>query len=69
MKVPMVRELLFVGEVSCFVQVTTDTIVLVAAKYNVSAMPTFIFIKNGEILDRLMGANMERLQELLEEHK
>jgi Thioredoxin len=42
---------------------------LVAAKYNVSAMPTFVFIKSGEIIDRLMGANVERLQEMIEENK
>jgi Thioredoxin len=46
---------------------TNDT--TVAAKYNVSAMPTFIFIKSGEIIDRLMGANVDRLQEMIDEHK
>jgi thioredoxin 1 len=40
-----------------------------AAKYNVSAMPTFIFLKHGEVVDRLMGASPSRLQELIEEHK
>lgn len=40
-----------------------------AAKYNVSAMPTFIFIKGGEVVDRLMGANPARLEELLNELK
>lgn len=39
-----------------------------AAKYNVSAMPTFVFIKGGEVVDRLMGANAARLQELIDEH-
>jgi thioredoxin 1 len=42
---------------------------VVAAQYNVSAMPTFIFIKGGEIIDRLMGANVERLQEMINELK
>jgi thioredoxin 1 len=40
-----------------------------AAKYNVSAMPTFVFLKGGEVVDRLMGANPARLQELIDEHK
>lgn len=40
-----------------------------AAKYNVSAMPTFIFLKSGEVVDRLMGANPARLQELIDELK
>jgi len=30
-------------------------------------MPTFIFIKAGEVIDRLMGANPGRLQEMIEE--
>jgi thioredoxin 1 len=38
-----------------------------AAKYGVSAMPTFVFVKGGEVVDRLMGANTDRLRELVEE--
>ena len=40
-----------------------------AATYNVSAMPTFIFLKEGEVVDRLMGASPDRLREMIEEHK
>ena len=40
----------------------------VAAKYSVSAMPTFVFIKGGDVVDRLMGASPARLQELIQEH-
>ena len=36
-----------------------------AAKYSVSAMPTFVFIKGGEVVDRLMGASPENLQKLI----
>jgi len=32
-------------------------------------MPTFVFLKAGEVVDRLMGANPTRLQELIDEHK
>jgi Thioredoxin len=44
-------------------------IYIVAAKYNVSAMPTFVLIKSGQVIDRLMGANVERLRELIDENK
>jgi len=27
-------------------------------------MPTFLFIKGGEVVDRLMGANSDRLKEV-----
>jgi thioredoxin 1 len=52
-----------------FIKVNVDESPDTAAKYNVSAMPTFIFIKGGEVINRLMGANPTRLQELIEEHK
>jgi thioredoxin 1 len=52
-----------------FVKVDVDENPDTAAKYSVSAMPTFVFVKNGEVVDRLMGANPERLKELIEEHK
>ena len=52
-----------------FVKVDVDENPDTAAKYSVSAMPTFLFIKGGEVVDRLMGANPARLQELINEHR
>mmetsp|Transcript_15318 Transcript_15318/g.19977 ORF Transcript_15318/g.19977 Transcript_15318/m.19977 type:complete len:178 (-) Transcript_15318:357-890(-) len=52
-----------------FVKVDVDENPDTAAKYNVSAMPTFLFIKDGAVVDRLMGANPARLEELLQEYK
>lgn len=51
-----------------FLKVDVDENPETAARYSVSAMPTFLFIKKGEVVDRLMGANAPRLQELIEEH-
>lgn len=51
-----------------FVKVDVDENPGTAAKYSVSAMPTFVFIKQGEVADRLMGANVQRLQEMIEEN-
>ena len=50
-----------------FLKVDVDENTETAAKYSVSAMPTFVFIKGGEVVDRLMGANPARLQELINE--
>jgi len=52
-----------------FIKIDVDENPDTAAKYNVSAMPTFVFIKAGEVIDRLMGASPSRLQELIDEHK
>ena len=50
-----------------FVKVDVDENSETAAKYSVSAMPTFIFIKKGEVVDKLMGANPLKLKEMLED--
>ena len=50
-----------------FIKVDVDDNPDAAAKYGVSAMPTFVFVKGGEVVDRFMGANTDRLRELVEE--
>ena len=47
-----------------FIKVDVDSNPEAAQKYGVSAMPTFVFVKGGEVVDRLMGANAARLQEV-----
>jgi thioredoxin 1 len=51
-----------------FVKVDVDENPETAAKYSVSAMPTFVFIKGGEVVDRLMGANPDRLREMIQDY-
>jgi len=50
-----------------FLKIDVDENHETAAKYSVSAMPTFVFIKKGDVVDRLMGANAQRLQSMIEE--
>lgn len=66
---PLFKELSDVISDVIFVKIDVDDNPDTAAKYQVSAMPTFLFIKAGEVVDRLMGASPARLQELIEEHK
>jgi thioredoxin 1 len=66
---PLFKELSESIEDVVFVKIDVDENPDTAAKYNVSAMPTFVFLKAGEVVDRLMGANPARLQELIDEHK
>jgi thioredoxin 1 len=65
---PLFQELSEQVDNVVFVKVDVDENPDTAAKYSVSAMPTFVFVKDGEVVDRLMGANPTRLQELIEEH-
>eukprot|EP00581_Thalassiosira_minuscula_P013630 CAMPEP_0183724326 /NCGR_PEP_ID=MMETSP0737-20130205/17862_1 /TAXON_ID=385413 /ORGANISM="Thalassiosira miniscula, Strain CCMP1093" /LENGTH=162 /DNA_ID=CAMNT_0025954889 /DNA_START=62 /DNA_END=550 /DNA_ORIENTATION=- len=55
------------GSRANFIKVDVDDNPEAAQKYGVSAMPTFLFVKGGEVVDRLMGANSDRLRELIEE--
>jgi len=49
-----------------FLKVDVDSNAETAQQYDVSAMPTFIFISaKGEVVDRLAGANADRLKELI----
>lgn len=50
-----------------FLKIDVDESPDTAAQYNVSAMPTFLFIKQGQVVDKLMGANPDKLKEMLEE--
>merc|ERR1712018_333065 len=51
-----------------FLKVDVDEAEDVAAEYNISAMPTFIFMKNKNRVGELMGANADKLKELVEQH-
>mmetsp|Transcript_2759 Transcript_2759/g.3256 ORF Transcript_2759/g.3256 Transcript_2759/m.3256 type:complete len:171 (-) Transcript_2759:71-583(-) len=51
-----------------FLKVDVDENPETAAKYSVSAMPTFLFIKRGEVVDKLMGANSPALKSMIAKH-
>lgn len=40
----------------------------VAADWAVEAMPTFIFLKEGKIVDKVVGARKEELQQTIAKH-
>lgn len=41
----------------------------IATEYNISSMPTFIFIKNKNVVTQFSGANYDKLKQLVVEHK
>lgn len=41
----------------------------VSEKYNVDCMPTFIFFKEGNELDRFSGASVKKLKEYIKKYK
>ncbi|KAL3270880.1 hypothetical protein HHI36_021395 [Cryptolaemus montrouzieri] len=41
----------------------------IAMEYNISSMPTFIFIKRKEVITTFSGANYDKLRALILQHK
>mmetsp|Transcript_3990 Transcript_3990/g.4073 ORF Transcript_3990/g.4073 Transcript_3990/m.4073 type:complete len:149 (+) Transcript_3990:78-524(+) len=48
-----------------FLKVDVDEIPDITERYQVLAMPTFVFIKEGDIVERFSGASVEKLRETL----
>lgn len=46
-----------------FAKIDVDEVPDVASGFHVSAMPTFIFVKNGNEITRFEGANQKQLEE------
>ncbi|KAL0916776.1 hypothetical protein M5K25_014313 [Dendrobium thyrsiflorum] len=44
-----------------FLKVDVDELKTVSEEWKVTAMPTFIFLKDGEVVDKLVGAHKEEL--------
>ncbi|KVI06526.1 thioredoxin H1-like [Cynara cardunculus var. scolymus] len=44
-----------------FLKVDVDELESVAQKYFVEAMPTFLFFKNGQVVDKVVGAKKDKL--------
>ncbi|KDN42188.1 DUF1000-domain-containing protein [Tilletiaria anomala UBC 951] len=51
-----------------FLKVDVDRVPDIAQRYSVTAMPTFIFIKNKAPVETLRGANPQQLQVLCQKH-
>lgn len=51
-----------------FLKVDVDTASDVTAKYAVSSMPTFVFLKNGAVVDRFAGASEKKLLDTINKH-
>merc|ERR1712128_366360 len=52
-----------------FLKVDVDDCEDIAAKYEITAMPTFIFLKSKSKVADLMGANIDKLKELVAANK
>lgn len=51
-----------------FFKCNVDTAKDVAAKYRISAMPTFVFIKSAQVVETIKGANAGAIENALRKH-
>ncbi|KAK7307149.1 hypothetical protein VNO77_39963 [Canavalia gladiata] len=51
-----------------FIKIDVDELMGISQEFQVQAMPTFILMKKGKILDKVVGAKKEELQKLIEKH-
>ncbi|KAE8713523.1 Thioredoxin H2 [Hibiscus syriacus] len=52
-----------------FLKIDVDTLPDVAGELKVDAMPTFVLVKKGKEVCRLVGARKTELQKLIEKHR
>lgn len=57
------------SDVVIFLKVDVDENEEIASEYEISCMPTFLFIKRKEKVDEISGANQEMIKEMLAKHK
>ncbi|KAL2330034.1 hypothetical protein Fmac_017615 [Flemingia macrophylla] len=52
-----------------FVKIDVDELPDVAKEYGVQAMPTFVLLKKGKVVDRVVGANKDELTSKVLKHR
>ncbi|CAL7944620.1 unnamed protein product [Xylocopa violacea] len=52
-----------------FLKVDVDECEDITSTYEITSMPTFVFIKSGKVLETFSGANYDRLKSTIQKHK
>ncbi|PBC30074.1 Thioredoxin-2 [Apis cerana cerana] len=66
---PKVEELSMEMEDVIFLKVDVDECEDIAGEYEITSMPTFVFIKNNKVLENFSGANYDKLKSTIQKHK
>jgi thioredoxin 1 len=51
-----------------FLKVDVDEVADVTSEWDIRAMPTFLFIKDGKQVDRIVGANKDELDKKVQHY-
>ncbi|RWR77629.1 thioredoxin H2-like protein [Cinnamomum micranthum f. kanehirae] len=52
-----------------FVKIDVDELRVVAQEWGVESLPTFLLVKNGKEVDRIVGAKKDDLKNKIEQHR
>lgn len=61
--IPLINQLNFLP---FFFQVDVDECEELSLRYDITSMPTFVFLKNGQQIEKFSGANKEKLTSLIQ---
>ncbi|XP_030511320.2 thioredoxin H2-like [Rhodamnia argentea] len=51
-----------------FIKIDVDELMNVSRQFGVQAMPTFLLMKNGKVVDKVVGAKKDELRNKIEQH-
>ncbi|CAK9135451.1 unnamed protein product [Ilex paraguariensis] len=63
---PLVEELASTYQDMLFLTVDVDDVKEVATKFEIKAMPTFLLMKEGAQVDKIVGANPDEIRRMIE---
>ncbi|KAA3676862.1 thioredoxin 1 [Paragonimus westermani] len=52
----------------CFLKIDVDQFSEATDTYKVSAMPTFVFLKGGNVVETVVGANISKVEAAITKH-
>ncbi|XP_032671556.1 thioredoxin-2-like [Odontomachus brunneus] len=66
---PKIEELAKELQDVIFLKVDVDECEDIATEYDITSMPTFVFIRNSKVLEAFSGANYDKLKDTVQKHK
>ncbi|XP_029048082.1 thioredoxin-2 [Osmia lignaria lignaria] len=66
---PKIEELSKEMQDVIFVKVDVDVREDIATDYDINSMPTFVFIKNGKVVESFAGANYDKVKDTILKYK
>ncbi|CAA7399168.1 unnamed protein product [Spirodela intermedia] len=66
---PILMELARRTPLVTFLKVDVDDLKTVAEEWGIEAMPTFLFLREGQLVDKMIGAKKEELQQKISQHQ